>query len=132
MTLDCLCGDVCITVSEKPDFVHACNCTLCAKMGARWSYFHPDQVTVSGSTKGYRRADKDQPAAEVHSCARCGATTHFVLTESAVAAPGNTMMGVNMLLAVPADLAGVELRYPDGRNWAGAGEFGYVRETETL
>ncbi|WP_120077195.1 GFA family protein [Aurantiacibacter odishensis] len=132
MTLDCLCGDIRITVSDRPDFVHACNCTLCAKTGARWSYFHPDQVQVTGSTKGYRRTDKNRPAAEVHSCTNCGATTHFVLTESAIAAHGNTMMGVNMLLAEPADLAGVELRYPDGRNWQGAGEFGYVREAETL
>lgn len=132
MTLHCLCGDIRITVSDRPDFAHACNCTLCAKTGARWSYFHPDQVIVTGSTTGFRRSDKEEPAAEVHSCSQCGVTTHFVLTESAVAAHGNTMMGVNMLLADPADLAGVELRYPDGRNWAGAGEFSYVREAERL
>ena len=132
MTFDCLCGEVRITLAQKPDFVHACNCTLCTKTGARWSYFHPDQVTTSGTTKGFCRSDKETPAAEVHSCVDCGATTHFVLTPSAVAAHGNTMMGVNMLLADPADLSGVELRYPDGRNWVGAGEFGYVREAETL
>ena len=132
MTLECLCGQTCITIAGKPAFIHACNCLLCAKSGARWSYFHPGEVTVSGTTKGYRRSDKDDPAAEVHSCPSCGATTHFVLTESAVAAHGNTMMGVNMLLADPADLSGVELRYPDGRKWDGAGEFGYVREAEVL
>lgn len=132
MTLDCLCGEVRITLARKPEFVHACNCTLCAKTGARWSYFHPDQVEVAGATRGFRRSDKKVPAAEVHSCTVCGATTHFVLTEAAVAAHGNTMMGVNMLLADPADLSGMELRYPDGRNWAGEGEFGYVREAETL
>lgn len=132
MTLDCLCGAARIVLQRKPEFVHSCNCTLCAKTGARWGYFHPDQVTVSGPTKAFRRTDKDEPSAEVHSCATCGATTHFVLTESAIAAHGNSMMGVNMLLADPADLSGIQLRYPDGRNWAGSGAFAYVREAETL
>ena len=41
-------------------------------------------------------------------------------------------MGVNMLLADEQDLAGIELRYPDGRSWPGEGEFGYVREHRVL
>ncbi|WP_255602010.1 hypothetical protein [Polymorphobacter megasporae] len=41
-------------------------------------------------------------------------------------------MGVNMLLANEADLAGIELRFHDGRAWDGAGEFTYVREARTL
>lgn len=42
------------------------------------------------------------------------------------------MLGVNMRLADEQDLAGVELRYPDGRAWSGDGEFGYVREASIL
>ena len=38
------------------------------------------------------------------------------------------MMGANMRLADEADLAGIELRYPDGRAWSGEGEFGHARE----
>lgn len=87
---------------------------------------------IDGATEGYRRADKDDPNAEVHFCARCGSTTHFVLTEGAVAKFGNTLVGVNMWLADPRDLAGVELRYPDGRGWPGAGDFSYVREPRIL
>ncbi len=45
---------------------------------------------------------------------------------------GNTLVGVNMWLADERDLAGVELRYPDGRAWSGAGEFSYVREARIL
>ncbi len=37
-------------------------------------------------------------------------------------------MGVNMRLADERDLAGIELRYPDGQAWPGEGEFDYVRE----
>ena len=45
---------------------------------------------------------------------------------------GNSMMGVNMRLADERDLAGLELRYPDGQAWSGEGEFGYVRAARII
>lgn len=128
LTLTCLCGHVRLDLAKRPDFVNACNCTLCSKSGAYWAYFHPDDVAVTGTTNGFTRPDKENPAAEIRFCPHCGTTTHFVLTPSAVAQYGNVQMGVNMRLADEADLAGIELRYPDGRAWPGHGEFGYVRE----
>lgn len=130
--LSCLCGQVHVAVEKLPDFINECNCTLCNKSGARWGYFHPDQVKVTGATKGYSRADKADPNAEVHFCETCGATTHFVLTPAAQAKFGNTMIGVNMWLADEKELAGIELRFPDGRSWDGASEFGYLREARVL
>lgn len=132
MKLSCLCGQSRLELSKRPEYVTECNCTLCANSGARWAYFHPSEVRVEGATTGYSRADKDDPAAEVRFCANCGATTYFVLTESAVAKFGDAMMGVNMRLADERDLAGIELRYPDGRAWSGEGEFGYVRASIIL
>ena len=131
-SLSCLCGQVRIELEKRPDFVDACNCTLCSKTGAHWSYFHPDEVRVSGETRQYRRSDKDDPAASIHFCGNCGSTTHFTLTESAIAQHGNVQAGVNMLLADESDLAGIELRFPDGRAWSGEPEFGYVREPRII
>jgi hypothetical protein len=105
---------------------------LCSKTGARWGYFHPSEVSVTGEASGYRRDDKDDPNAEVRFCSNCGATSHFVLTENAVARFGNSMMGVNMWLADARDLAGIELRFPDGQGWAGDGDFTYLREPRIL
>lgn len=127
LNLSCLCGNVSLVLARRPDHVHECNCRLCVRSGAWWSTFHPDEVTVSGETASYVRADKAEPNAELHFCPRCGSTTHFVLTPSAVARHGNTLMGANMHLADEGELAGIELRFPDGRNWEGAGAFGYVR-----
>ncbi|MEE4154162.1 MAG: aldehyde-activating protein [Erythrobacter sp.] len=132
MTFECLCGDVTITTRTKPEFAHACNCTLCRKSGARWAYFHPGEVALSGRTTSYRRADKADPSAEIHACARCAVTTHFVLTEAAIAQHGNTMMGLNINLAEPEALRGVELRFPDGRGWDGVGAFEYVEPARSL
>jgi len=130
--LSCLCGAIRLRLAKRPDFIHECNCTLCAKTGARWGYFHPSEVAAEGATRGYSREDKAAPNAELHFCPACGTTTHFVLTPAARAKFGDTMTGVNMALAAPEDLAGIELRFPDGRAWSGHGPFGYVREPRIL
>jgi hypothetical protein len=132
LKLTCLCGHVRVTAHERPAFINECNCMLCSKSGAQWAYFHPSEVSVEGATKGYSRDDKEAPNAEVHFCETCGSTTHFVLTRGAVAKFGNVQMGVNMRLADEGDLAGIELRYPDGRAWPGEGGFVYVREARII
>jgi hypothetical protein len=132
LNLSCICGSVRIEVEKRPDFIHECNCTLCNKTGARWGYFHPTEVFIVGDAKGYRRDDKDDPGAEIRFCQTCGSTTHFVLTESAVSRFGNSVTGVNMWLAKAQDLAGIELRYPDGQSWSGHGPFGYVRDAHII
>jgi hypothetical protein len=121
LRLSCLCGQIGVELDKRPDYIHECNCALCSKTGARWGYFHPSEVSIRGAAKAYCRDDKRDPSAEIHFCETCGSTTHFNLTASAVAKFGNTLMGVNMWLADERDLAGLELRFPDGRAWGGRG-----------
>ena len=132
LSVSCLCGQVRITLPKRPDFINECNCTLCSKSGARWAYFHPAEVIIAGATKGYRRGDKEDPAAEIHFCEHCGSTMHFILTQSAVSKFGDVQLGVNMRLADEDELAGIELRYPDGRTWSGKGGFGFVQEARII
>lgn len=132
LNLSCLCGQVRVRIDQRPDYINECNCALCSKTGARWGYFHPSQVSVEGTTNGYCREDKDDPAAQIRFCAHCGSTTHFVLTANAVSKFGNSLMGVNMRLTDEGNLAGIELRYPDGQAWSGEGAFSYVREARIL
>jgi len=130
--LACLCGAVRVMVAARPDFLNECNCQLCRKSGARWGYFPPDQVQVEGATATYCRTDKPDPGADLHFCPTCGATTHFTLTASAVARHGNVVCGVNLRLAEAGDLAGVELRFPDGATYSGEGPVPYLRTAEVL
>ena len=132
LKLSCHCGQIRIAIKKQPDYINECNCTLCSKSGARWAYFHPSEVSVEGAAKGYCSEDKDAPAAEIQFCAKCGSTTHFTLTASAASRFGNNLVGVNMRLAAERDLAGIELRYPDGQAWSGEGDFGYVREARII
>jgi len=131
LTLTCHCGQIRLVLQRRPDYINACNCSLCSKTGVHWGYFDPAEVSVASASAVYRREDKAEPSAEFHFCARCGSTTHFNLTESAAARFGK-LLGVNMQLADPRDLAGIELRFPDGRSWPGAGEYGYVREARII
>lgn len=132
MKLACLCGGATVEIARAPDFVFECNCILCRKSGARWGFFAPEDLTAAGETRRYTRQDKADPSAELHFCPTCGATTHFRLTASAVARFGDVRAGVNMALADEADLAGIELRYPDGASWTGEGEFAFVRPPRVL
>ena len=54
------------------------------------------------------------------------------MTASAVSKFGNGQIGVHVRLAHEKDLAGIELRYPDGRAWSGKGAFGYVQEARII
>ena len=123
LKLSCLCGGIRVEIAKKPDYIHECSCALCSKTGARWGYFHPSEVSVEGAAKGYCREDKENPAARIRFCSRCGSTTHFALTAEAAAKFGNALTGVNMRLADESGLTGMEPRYPDGRAWSGADEF---------
>ncbi|WP_350140283.1 hypothetical protein [Parasphingopyxis sp.] len=87
-----------------------------------------DEVSVRGSSRPYRRVDRMQPGVVVHVCGRCGCTTQFATLPHIP----HDMIGANMNLFDREVLTGVELRYPDGRNWDGASAYGYRRPSEIL
>jgi len=133
MTNTCACGGVKVTVNRKPDFIYDCDCNLCRKSGAAWGYFTADEVTAEGQTTAFARKDKKTPIVEIHSCAVCGSTTHFKLTEIYQAEhPDVDQVGVNMRLFDTEQLDGVEVQYPSGSEWSGEGPFGFRRKPETL
>ena len=124
MTGSCACGAVRITLTKTPDYINDCNCSLCRKVGAAWGYFTAAQVSTTGATQSFERSDKEQANVSVHACERCSSTTHCVISEAfANQNPGVDWLGVNMRLFEESDLTGVELRFPNGRDWSGAGEF---------
>jgi hypothetical protein len=128
MTGTCLCGAITVTVDNRPDYIHECNCSLCRKAGAAWGYYTTATASAEGATEVFVRADKEAPMVEIHSCRSCAATTHYLPTpEFRNQADGPGTLGVNMRLFEPDELTGVEVRFPDGRRWSGSGPFGYRR-----
>lgn len=133
MTANCLCGAVSVTIDAKPDFINDCNCSLCRKVGGAWGYFPSSAVTTTGSTVAFVRRDKHPPGVEIHACQTCATTTHWVLTTSFKEQNRTAdQMGVNMRLFDPDELKGVEVRFPNGKDWPGQGDFGYRRAAMTI
>ncbi len=134
LSTSCHCGRVAVRVASAPGFINACNCSLCGKHGVWWGYFARSEVYVEGVTRSYSRSDVADPAVALHFCPDCGCTTHWTLTARFAAENPDKadQMGVNMRLFSRDDLIGIELRFPDGRNWSGSGDYGYVRDNVTL
>jgi len=108
----CLCGRVTVEVPGRPDYLNACNCAACMKLGTLWGYFPVGEVRIEGSPARYVREDIAQPHLGFDFCEQCGTAIDW-------APIGDGMpdrMGVNMRLFDPAALRGIEVRYGDRRN----------------
>ena len=127
MTGACHCGGIAIALARHPDYANDCNCSLCTKSGAVWGYYPSADVEIEGGTGRYVRTDRERPSVRLHFCPTCGTATHWTPTDAT-----SDRMGVNLRLFPPGALVGIEVRYPDGRNWSGEGDWGHYREPSTF
>ena len=72
----CLCGKTAFRIDgDIPPALTRCTCSYCAKRGALWAYFRPEQfhlVTPHENLATYRWNTK---SVAHHFCAACGVTT---------------------------------------------------------
>lgn len=109
----CHCGAVRITIPAAPEYVNACNCSLCVKHGATWGYFKRSEVEIEGGPlTAYVHPRMEDPFVRLHFCSACGCTTHCVARDE-----GIDWACVNTRLFEPDRMVGVEVRQPDGRAW---------------
>ena len=107
----CHCGAVRFEISEPPEWVLDCNCTICRRYGAMWSYYR----NADGQAKLLQRPDPEATQTylwadrgiEFHRCKTCGCVTHIV-----VAADG-FLFGVNARMMAGLDPAKVRIRRMD-------------------
>lgn len=110
----CHCGLVTVDVSRPPEYLGRCNCSICTKTAILWGYYDPAEVAVSDAPlDSYVRADMAEPCLAVDRCATCGCIVRW----RAIVDLETPRMGVNMNLFDPADIAAIEIRPNDGRNW---------------
>jgi hypothetical protein len=108
---ECLCRRVSVEVPAAPSYINICNCKFCRKSGAAWAYYDDHTITIVGETRQFIRDDIDAWLV-AHFCPTCGATTHYTPT----AAHQSERTGVNTRLFEQDLLAGIEVRFQDGRN----------------
>ena len=106
----CHCGAVTITIPRAPAYINQCACSLCRSLGGLWGYFPPEEVTVTGTTVAYVRADIDEPVLGTHHCGVCGTITHW----AALDGYDFGRMGINMRLFPDTVTAGAEVRQVAG------------------
>ena len=108
----CHCQAVRFEIAEPPEWVLDCNCTLCRRYGALWTYFDgQDQskllMTPSPqATQTYAWLDGDLA---FHRCRTCGCVTHMV----AAKADPPVIYGVNARMMAGLDPAAVVIRRID-------------------
>jgi len=120
----CHCGAVRFEIAKGPVWVLDCNCTLCRRYGAMWTYLHGEQpieltMPPTGPTDTYQWLDGDLA---FHRCKVCGCVTHMV----AAKADPPRVYGVNARLMIGLDPARVRIRQVDnghsGFFWTGSPE----------
>jgi hypothetical protein len=85
----CHCGAVRLSAPKTPDEVTECNCSICRRLGGRWAYYSPAEVTLPkpGSTQPYVWGDR---MLAFHRCRACGCVTHWQSLDGA-----QQRMGIN-------------------------------------
>lgn len=109
----CHCGACGWTFTGMPESVTACNCTLCRRYGVLWIYdFEGGLISVSGPRSVYTRADRTQPALEIHFCARCGCVLCW--RGLRLEPDGRRRMAVNLRLTEPGPVSHLPIDHFDG------------------
>jgi hypothetical protein len=105
----CHCGAIRIQIAFDPAEAIECNCSICRRTGALWTYGAPRDVTVTGAGAGYVQGDA---TLTLWHCATCGVITHWTPRD-----PGYERMGINLRLFDPALWAALPRHFVDGASW---------------
>ena len=106
----CHCGAVRFELARTPEWLTACNCSVCRRLGALWAYGDASEVSLickPDATSGYVWGDR---TLAFHSCRTCGCTTHW----QSLQPDRSTRMGVNCRLTDPEVIASLRIRRFDG------------------
>lgn len=106
-----------IEVSEKPDTLTQCNCSICYRTGALWAYYTRQQVKVEhphGAVSVYMWGDK---CIEFCHCNTCGCLTHYEsVDKDGVDKDRESRVAINARMLQPRDVDGIRVRKFDGRS----------------
>ena len=109
----CHCGAVRLEAPAAPVEVSECTCSICRRLGARWAYYEPAEVTLSkpGATQPYVWGDR---MLAFHRCRACGCATHWQSLDAA-----RPRMAINARMIDGLDWSGIRVRVFDGaQTWA--------------
>ena len=114
----CHCGATRFEISEAPAAVTRCTCTLCAKRGALWAYYTPQQFRLLTPPEQVATYTWRTKTVKHHFCAVCGCGTYSESPDwsSGQADFSKPKIGINARLLDDFDLEAVPVTVVDGRN----------------
>lgn len=97
LTAKCHCGGITITIPSPPTLVNECQCSICFRYGASWSYYPARDIIITAEadhkTLQYIRDDLNTDRGiSFNFCSRCGCMTHW----KALVDGDSKEMGINM------------------------------------
>jgi hypothetical protein len=105
----CHCGSIQISLKDDPVDASECNCSICRRTGALWTYAAPAEVSVLGEGIAYVHGDK---SLKLFHCTTCGVITHWNAID-----PHYTRMGINLRLFDPKLWETLPRKLVDGASW---------------
>jgi hypothetical protein len=100
ITGKCHCGKTSFRIDgELPERVTRCTCSICAKRGALYAYYAPEQLALNAQRDQVYRWGTQHVTS--HFCGECGCATH---NESPAFEPDGSWDGKRRIVAVNARL----------------------------
>lgn len=117
LTASCHCGATKIE-APVPTSATECNCSYCARTGAVWAYYAPDELTVVSQEDDRVYAPRGMN--QHHFCGRCGMQTWGESPDwgSVYNADGTPKPGFEAGSMPTAKIRGLNLRLVDDLDWS--------------
>lgn len=118
MIASCHCGATKIQAPGAPTSAKECNCSFCARTGAVWAYYAPDQLAFLSTED--ERTYSARGMNQHHFCGRCGMQTWGDSPDwaSAYNADGSAKEGFTPGTVPTQRIYGVNLRLVDDLDWS--------------
>ena len=106
----CHCGAVRLVLPAAPETATECNCSICRRLGALWSFYPVGSVQIHGHPENTQDYLWGARTLRTMRCARCGVATHWEPLDP----HADPRIGVNLRNFDPQLVARVRVRHFDG------------------
>lgn len=106
----CHCGTVGFSISEDPERLISCNCSICHRLGALWGHIPISAVNILADREQANSYVHGDRMLAFHSCKACGCTTHWESLDP----KAHPNMAVNFRMCSMEDLSRFEVKRFDG------------------
>ncbi|PCJ19370.1 MAG: aldehyde-activating protein [Candidatus Cloacimonadota bacterium] len=77
MNLKCHCGNVEISIKEKPKSLTSCNCSICNRYASLWAYYNKEEVFIKVGEEGISSYTCGDKSLTFKHCNICRCITHY-------------------------------------------------------